>query len=153
MTVPANRNSSISARFSVKDLVAKADVLLQVWPVYSVRNKERVHVGFEFELLGSHSLDPTHLDPGCPMCSRLRSELAVVAAYFAPKVNLDGQSPLLSRVTSPSSLVCLQRYNNRSFVRVAIEIQTCGERTVSASDIGVINELRSRMRETGIHEP
>jgi hypothetical protein len=153
MAVPPNRSASTSARLSVKDLLAKADVLLQVWPVYSVRNKERVHVGFELELLGSHSLDPAHLDPGCPMCSRLRSELNVVAGYFAHKVNVNGEGPLLSTVTSPSSLVCLQRYNNRSFVRVAIEIVTCSERTVSASDIGVINELRSRMRETGIHEP
>ena len=153
MVAPANGSVSNSARFSVKDLVAKADVLLQVWPVYSVRNRERVHVGFELELLGSHSLDPTHLDPGCPMCSHLRSELTVVAGYFAHKVNPDGQGSLLSTVTSPSSLVCLQRYNNRSFVRVALEIQTCSEHTLSASDIGLINELRSRMRETGIHEP
>jgi hypothetical protein len=153
MTVPANRSATVSARFSVKDLVAKADVFLQVWPVYSLRNKERAHVGFELELLGSHSPDPTHLDPSCPKCSRLRSALYDVACHLAHEANLNSQGPLFCTVTSPSSIVCLQRYNNRAFVQISMEIQTCSDRSISPSDIGVINELRTRIRETGIQEP
>src|SRR5512143_960243 len=100
MTVSAKRSANHSARFNLSELVTTSDVLLQVWPVYSVRNRERVQVGFELELLGSHSLDPSHLDPGCPKCSRLRAALYGVAGYFAREAHLNEHGPLSCTVTN-----------------------------------------------------
>lgn len=153
MSVSAKRSANRSARFNLTEMVKRSDVLLQVWPVYSVRNKERVQVGFELELLGSHSLDPSHLDPSCPECSELRATLYGVAGHFAREAKLNGQGPLLCTVTRPSSIVCLQRYNNRAFVRISIEINARSDMSLGPSDIAVINDLRSRMRDHGIHEP
>ncbi len=153
MTVSTERGSaSGSARFDFNELVTKSDVLLQTWPVYSLRNKERVQVGFELELLGSHSVDPGHLDPGCPECCRLRAALYGVAGHFAHEANLNGQGPLFCTVTSPSSIVCLQRYNNRAFVRVSMELHARSDVALGPSEIARINELRARMRDRGIRE-
>ena len=153
MTVSAERSANPRAGFDLNELVKRADVLLQVWPVYSVRNKERVQVGFELELLGSHSVDPGHLSPACSECSRLRAALYGVAGHFAREANLNGHGPLFCTVTSPSSIVCLQRYNNRAFVRVSMEIHTRSDLALGSAEIARINELRARMRDRGIHEP
>lgn len=153
MTVSAGESATTSPRFSFKDLIATSNVLLQVWPVYSFRNKERVHVGFELELLGSHSLDPSHLDPRCPECSRLRADLYGIAGYFAREAHLNDHGTLSCTVTSPSSIVCLQRYNNRAFVRISLEIQTRSDLSLGPSDIAMISDLRTRMRQVGIQEP
>ncbi len=153
MIVSAKRSANDSARLNLSELVTTSDVLLQVWPVYSVRNRERVQVGFELELLGSHSLDPSHLDPGCPKCSQLRAALYGVAGYFAREAHLNDHSPLSCTVTSPSSIACLQRYNNRAFVRISIELQMRSDLSLGPSDVAMINQLRVRMRDAGIHEP
>ena len=153
MTVCAKRSAVDSARFNLNAVVRTSDVLLQVWPVYSVRNRERVQVGFELELLGSHSLDPSHLDPCCPKCCRLRAALYGVAGYFAREAHLNEHGPLSCTVTNPSSIVCLQRYNNRAFVRISLEIQTRSDLSLGPPDIATINQVRARMREAGIREP
>jgi hypothetical protein len=46
-----------------------------VWPVYLPMSGKRRQIGFEVELVGSHSPDSHRLDRGCRACNRVRLKL------------------------------------------------------------------------------
>ena len=98
-------------------------VACSVWPVYLPMHGERRQIGFKVELLGSHSPDPHHLDPGCLTCDRVRFKLLAIAettiASVAPNLQQSVRCEIQAR---GASILCWPRLGNRSFVSVSIGI-------------------------------
>ncbi|HWR16071.1 MAG TPA: hypothetical protein VN577_14685 [Terriglobales bacterium] len=140
---------------NLKELAEEYGVRIQVWPRYVSVNGERRQDGFDLELLGSHTIDPTHLDPSCTLCQRA----AVALLRIAQQVTCDQDHPTQSGVRveicpHEMSLVCSPRLENRPLVIVTINIFRRSEHIEHANEheLDVLNTLKKRLAELSIHE-
>ena len=65
--------ASAVVSLALQSSVSEYAVFYELWPQFAARGGERQQLGLEVELIGSHTSDVNHIDPACPMCSRLRS--------------------------------------------------------------------------------
>jgi hypothetical protein len=106
----------------VQAAAAEYSSFWQVWPQFEQKGSERQMVGVEVELIGSHASDFNHLDPACPLCHRVRSELLRIAELMI-REDVLGRDSLTYNIDSHSnSVVCLPALGNRSAVSVSIYI-------------------------------
>lgn len=144
MTAP-NPNSIL------EELVTKYDIALQVWPIYSLLNGERIESGFELELIGSHSNDFDHLDPRCRECTRVRTALSLIAKHIVQQKLLSVHLPYSCDILDhSSSILCSSRYGNRPAVNVSINVNfQNGSIKVEGT---ILSKLKKYLAEFGISE-
>ena len=124
-----------------------------VWPVYCQMNGERRQIGYEVELLASHSADPDHLDPGCLACNRLRNKLLTIAnavvASISPSLR---ESVRCESHARDASSLFWPRLGNRSLVSVSISISHRHgfDRPIDQSEIATLDEIKNRLAELGV---
>jgi hypothetical protein len=124
-----------------------------VWPVYIPINGERRQIGFEVELVGSHSTDPHHFHPGCLECNRVRLKLLTVAetviASLAPTLRQSVRCEIHAR---RASILYWPRLGNRSFVSVGIQIfhQHGFDCPIDRSEIATLNDVKESLAQLGI---
>jgi hypothetical protein len=127
-------------------------VFWHVWPYRTVIDREVRQIGFELELMGSHCLDPNHLNPGCPQCRRVRSALLVVAKHLTDHVfpNLE-ESLTYDIEPHPTSVVYSA---NRACVTLSIIVMRrhAFDRAMDGSDNFVLGNVKKSMAELGITE-
>jgi hypothetical protein len=140
---------------SLEDLAKKYCVHAQVWPQYSSVNGERCQVGYEVELLGSHSLDPSHVNPSCPLCLRAARTLLQIANAVIGRDGAQHQSDIPCEIyTHEGSIVCSPRLENRALVSVTIRIVRASDLIEKANEreLEKMNSIKRRLSELGIHE-
>lgn len=122
------------------------------WPYRSVIDGEVRQVGFELEFIGSHCLDPNHLDPGCPQCHRVRAALLVVAEHLANHVFPNLQESLTYEIDSHSTSVVYSA--NRACVTVSIIVMQrhAFDRPIDFSDNSLLGSVKQSIAELGIAE-
>jgi hypothetical protein len=64
---------------SLQSLVAEYGAFWQSWPQFEQIRGGRHLVGYEVELIASHTSDLNHVDPTCPECRHVRSVLLEIA--------------------------------------------------------------------------
>lgn len=69
----------------LKELVEKHQVCYEVWPETLLVNGQRVKVGFELQLYGSHQHGKTEFSPGCRLCVETFEDLRQIAERIMPK--------------------------------------------------------------------
>ena len=106
----------------VQSLVTEYGVFWQSWPQFEQTHGERRLVGFEVELIGSHTSDRNHVDPACPSCSHVRSVLLAIADLMPGELNLSQTSLTYNIDSHSNSIVCLPALGNRSAVWVSIYV-------------------------------
>ncbi len=127
-------------------------VFWHMWPYRTVIDREVRQIGFELELIGSHCVDPNHLNPGCPQCRRVRSALLVVAEHLANHVFPNLQESLTYDIDPhPTSVVYSA---NRACVTVSIIVMRrhAFDRPIDVSDNFVPGSVKQSMAELGIAE-
>ena len=77
----------------VQSLVTEYGVFWQFWPQFEQTHGERRLVGFEVELIGSHTSDLNHVDPACPTCRHVRSVLLAIADLMPGETSLQPKFP------------------------------------------------------------
>ena len=77
----------------VQSLVTEYGVFWQFWPQFEQTHGERRLVGFEVELIGSHTSDLNHVDPACPTCRHVRSVLLAIADLMPSELSLQPKFP------------------------------------------------------------
>ena len=86
LTVGKNRLlMQVDIRGELKDIVVKRTVHYQVWRHHEFHEGNRVMVGFDLELYGTHDHGKTHLSPGCHLCQETFADLARIAQFILPK--------------------------------------------------------------------
>ncbi len=146
---------TVAMKSKFNGLLSPYAVFWHLWPQRAVINREVRQVGFELELMGSHSLDPSHLDPGCPHCRRVRSALLAVAEHLADQLLPN----LLESVTYEvdphfSSLVCPAGLANRPCVTVSVVVTHTHAfaREAAIPEDFALDGVRGCMAELGIPE-
>jgi hypothetical protein len=69
----------------LKTIVEKHTVRYQVWPHYEMHDGNRVMVGFDLQLHGTHDHGNTRLSPGCSLCAETFADLRKIAEWILPK--------------------------------------------------------------------
>src|SRR6266567_4642802 len=150
-----NMLASVEVTSTLKRLIEKYNIALQVWPRYTFDEGQRYQVGFEVELIGSHSLDPNHVYPSCTKCCRTRAALLLIAELVVEPAMALKECPLPCEIYShPTSILWWPRYGNRSAVNISIKIGFVSdpEARVGKRELGVLNEVRHRLAELGARE-
>lgn len=136
---------------TLEELVGQYHIVLQVWPQYSFLGCQRVQIGFELELIGSHSSDPNHLNPTCTKCVGVRAALRRIAGHII----LHGSCGDDARYTfelfdHPTSILCSPRYGNRPAVNVSINVEFRSG-SLPRED-RLLSQLKRQLSVLGIHE-
>lgn len=69
---------------TLRELVSKHAVKYEVWPHYELAGGQRVMVGFDLELCGTHDHGHARLSPGCPACEETYADLKTLAEAILP---------------------------------------------------------------------
>ena len=143
--------ASVEVGPNLIELVRNYHIRCEVWPEYAVVARGLQKVGFELELLGSHSSDSHHLDPTCLMCERVRAALLAIVGDIVP-----GPDNSVRYEIDPhwQSLMCAPRLGNRPFVTVSIRIlhRQGFDQPIDACEIGCLKQIRGHLEELGVRE-
>ena len=123
----------------------------QLWPQTEQDGGERRVTGFEVELIGHHKSEPTHVDPTCPMCHRVRFELLAIAHRMLNETGLTRDSLTCSIDARSSSVLCLPALGNRSAVCVSITLswkRAAGQ----GHETELLAIIKSGLSKHGIHQ-
>ena len=70
----------------LKQIIERHTVRYEVYPHYEIAtNGDRVMVGFDLELYGTHEHGKTSLSPGCRLCEETYADLRHLAESILPK--------------------------------------------------------------------
>jgi hypothetical protein len=135
----------------VQSLVTEYGAFSQFWPQFEQTHGERRLVGFEVELIGSHTSDLNHVDPSCPTCGHVRSALLAIADLMRGELSLSRNSLTYNIDSHSNSIVCLPALGNRSAVWVSIYVffnQANGQ----SFETDLLYEVKTFLNRWGIHQ-
>jgi hypothetical protein len=69
----------------LKSLVERHTIRYEAWPHWEMHEGERVMIGFDLELHGTHDHGHSQLTPGCKICRQTYEDLKRVATEVLPK--------------------------------------------------------------------
>ena len=69
----------------LKEIIRKHTIRYEVWPHFEISESQRVMVGFDIELYGTHDHGNTRLSPGCHLCAETHADLQRLAERILPK--------------------------------------------------------------------
>lgn len=130
-----------------------ANAFLHVWQAHVPNNGTGSEPAAEVELIGSHTSDPSHLDPSCPACRRLRSELLSIAQKAVQRVASAVSAGITFDVyADPACIVCSPGDGQRPCVTVSIYV---GTRSASSAQNGfpaAVGQIRQALGALGVRE-
>jgi len=135
----------------VQSLVTEYGVFWQSWPQFEQTNGERRLVGFEVELIGSHTADLNHVNPACPSCRHVRTLLLAIADLMPQELTLSRTSLTYNIDAHSNSILCLPALGNRSAVSVSIYVfwnRSSGQ----ALETDLVSEIKAFLARWGIHQ-
>ena len=135
----------------VQSLVTEYGVFWQFWPQFEQTHGERRVVGFELELIGSHTSDLNHVDPDCSTCRHVRSVLLAIADLMPGELTFSRNSLTYNIDSHSNSIVCLPALGNRSAVWVSIYVFLNRENGQSF-ETDLLNEVKTFLNRWGIHQ-
>ena len=143
--------ATLALNSRVQSLVTEYGVFWQSWPQYEQTHGERRLVGFEVELIGSHTSDRNHVDPSCSSCRYVRSVLLAIADLMPGELDL-GHNFLTYNIDSHSnSIVCLPAQGNRSAVWVSIYVFS-NRANGQSFETDLMNGIKALLNGWGIHQ-
>ena len=135
----------------VQSLVTEYGVFWQFWPQFEQTHGERRLVGFEVELIGSHTSDPNHLDLSCPACRHVRSVLLAIADLMPGELTHSGNSLTYNIDSHSNSIICMPALGNRSAVWVSIYV-FLNRANGQSIEMDLLNGVKTFLYRWGIHQ-
>jgi len=141
--------SALNSR--VQSFLTQYGVFWQLWPQFEHTHGERRVVGFEVELIGSHTSDINHVDPACPKCRNVRAVLLSIANLVPPDLALGLKSLTYNIDSHSGAILCLPALGNRSAVSVSIYLSWSGSKGPSF-ETDLLNGVKRSLNRLGIHQ-
>jgi len=132
-------------------LLAAYGVFWQFWPQFEQTHGERHLVGYEVELIGSHTTDINHIDPDCPDCRHVRSVLLKIANLLEAEPIFSQQSLTCNTDSHSNSILCLPALGNRFAVSVSIYVLWNGTNG-QLLETNLLTEIKLFLAQWGIHQ-
>jgi len=143
--------ATLALNSRLQSLVTEYGVFWQSWPQFEQTHGERRLVGFEVELIGSHTSDRNHVDPSCPSCRYVRSVLLAIADLMPGELNLSQNSLTYNIDSHSNSIVCLPALGNRSAVWVSIYVFS-NRANGQSFETDLMNGIKALLNRWGIHQ-
>ena len=143
--------ATTSVNSAVQSLVTEYGVFWQFWPQFEQIHGERRMVGFEVELIGSHTSDLNHVDPGCAACRHVRSVLLSIADLMPGELGLSRNSLTYNVDSHSNSIVCLPALGNRSAVWVSLYVSS-SRANGQSFETDLLTEIKNFLNRWGIHQ-
>jgi len=126
-------------------------VVWKLWPETAVVDGQRQNIGFEAELIGSHTSDPGHFDPACSMCSRVRSVLLDIVSRMIDGTSLNTDIVTFDVDPHQSTVICYPGLGNHSFVSVSINVlyRNGNGRSIEAP---LVNDIKEYLAQCGVYQ-
>ena len=143
--------ATLALNSRIQSLVTEYRVFWQFWPQFEQTHGERRLIGFEVELIGSHTSDLNHVDPACPVCSHVRSVLLAIVDLMPGELTLSRNSLTYNIDSHSNSIVCLPALGNRSAVWVSIYVflnRTSGQ----SFETDLLAGIKTFLNKWGIHQ-
>ncbi len=141
--------ASAEALGELRDLVGKHKVAYEVWPISHVKRPgEKVQIGFELELSGTHHGPKEPPKPACAECVKVYDDLKQIAQWIIPKEDR------LSRYEMgifDSSIHCSARRKFRREVGLTIKIlhKKKFDDPTDDCEVRCLNEMEQRLKKLG----
>ncbi len=143
--------ATLALNSRVQSFVSEYGVFWQFWPQFEQIHGERRLVGFEVELIGSHTSDLNHIDFACPGCRNVRAVLLAITNLLPRETSLDG-NPLTFNIDSHSnSILFLPASGNRSAVSVSVYVSWSQSNGLSL-ETDPLTEIKNCLNRWGIHQ-
>jgi len=135
----------------VQSLATEYGMFWQFWPQFEQTHGERRLVGFEVELIGSHTSDLNHVDPACPTCRHVRSVLLAIANAMLSETNFRRNYLTYNIDSHSNSILCLPALGNRSAVSVSIYV-VWNQSNGQSFETDLLSEIKAFLNGWGIHQ-
>ncbi len=136
---------------AINEVVA-GEVFMHVWPVSMPSNGTQRFSAHEVELIGSHTADPSHLDPSCNACHDLRGQLERVARAAVDRVAPSPDDGVdFDIYYDPGSIVCSPN-GLRPCVTVSIYVSSYADTGRSSNASDAVSQIKHVLSEFGIRE-
>ena len=142
-------------KLNLNEVMKQYTLFWKIWPEYVLVGSERRQVGFEVELIGSHSSDPSHIDPACAICHRVQHVLLLIAAATVEEIGHEAQDSVRYEITDdPQSVVCSPGWGNRACVAISIHIlhKRGFDHPVSQAEADFLESIRTHLLELGLSQ-
>ena len=137
----------------LKDIARRHQVCYEVSPEWSIRDGQKVQIGFELELCGISSNEKClHPVPGCPYCWRAYDEIREIAESILPHEERPSRYDIQGFDRSLHSAPSKRRRRMEVIVRIVIMHRSAFNRPVDDCENLCLKEMRERLKELGIHE-
>ncbi len=135
----------------VQSLVSEYGVFWQFWPQFEQTHGERRLVGFELELIGSHTSDLNHVDFACPKCRNVRAVLLAMTDLLPREASLDANSLAYNIDSHSNSILFLPALGNRSAVSVSIYV-SWSRSNGQLFETDLLGGIKTFLNKWGIHQ-
>ena len=133
--------------------VRLTNTFLHIWQAHAPNNGTGREAAVEVELIGSHTSDPCHLDPSCPACRRLRSELLLIAQTAVQRVaSTSSPAVTFETYTDPACIVCSPGDGQRPCVTVSIYVSHRSDSSGQNGFPAAVGQIRQALGALGIRE-
>jgi hypothetical protein len=137
---------------AASESVGLEDTFLHVWPVCVPGNGVGRESAVEVELIGSHTSDPSHLDPSCPACRRLRSELLLIAQTGVQRVASASSASTFEIYADPACVVCSPHDGQRPCVTISIYVRNRFDSSAQNGFSAAVVQIKQALSALGVRE-
>lgn len=136
----------------IKVLVGQHKVCWEVWPEYHINQKgEKVQIGFELDLVGTHYHPVQSPTPGCKECVKVYEDLNQIAHWIMPKEERDsvyGIRPFdVSIHQAP-----VRKFRKDITLAIKILHREGFDRPKDACEVECLKEMEKKLKDLGAHQ-
>ncbi len=131
----------------LRELVRNYKVCWKVWPEYHIDRKgEKIQIGFELDLIGTH-FQPEHIpEPGCAECVTVYDNLKKIAQWIIPK---DERDSCYEIGIFDNAIRYASQRKSRADIVVPIKIlhREGFDRPTDACEVRCLGEMEEKLKE------
>jgi hypothetical protein len=133
----------------LKNLITRHRVCWEVWPLFYLdKNGDKVQIGFDLEIIGTHSNEQQTLEPGSQESAEVLQDLKKVAESVIPQEKQYCRSEI-QVFDNLIQFSPLRKFRDDFTVGVKITHRSGYDRPVDACEIECLKQIEEKLKELG----
>lgn len=136
----------------LRELVKKHKVCWEVWPEYHIDRKgEKIQIGFQLDLVGTHDHPQTVPDPGCGECVTVYENLKKIGQWIIPKEDRDSRYEI-GMFDASMHYASRRKFRRDIVLPIKIIHREGFDRPVDDCEDKCLKEMEEKLKELGVPE-
>ena len=133
----------------LKKLVRKHRVCWEVWPLFYLgKDGDKVQIGFDLEVIGTHSDDQQTLEPGSQESAEILQDLKKVAEFIVPQEKQYCRSEI-QVFENLIQFSPLRKFRDDFTVGIKITHRSGYDRPVDTCEIECLKQIEEKLKKLG----